>query len=114
VQATVELPEVEQLVSTVLLCLMSIMVEPLTLGEQPVKVTVPKLANGTREPPDEKSSTIHSALVSHSCADWPVKLCVTVLPLVLLMMVTEPALLLVALAVMVMLSPALMANPLKV
>lgn len=39
-------------------------VEPLLTAEAPVKATVPKLANETREPPDSKSSTIHSALYS--------------------------------------------------
>lgn len=50
------------------------------VAEAPVKVTVPKSAKGTRELPDEKSSTIHSALSSWRAALCFVKVCVTVVP----------------------------------
>ncbi len=36
-------------------------VAPLMIAVAPVNVTVPKLAKGTRELPEVKSSTIHSA-----------------------------------------------------
>lgn len=51
------------------------------VAEAPVNVTVPKFANGTRPPLDEKSSTIHSALSSCKAALCPLKVCVTVCPL---------------------------------
>lgn len=120
-QVTVELPETLQEVWTVLLCLMFRIEAPdtptvlpeLVVTLAPVKVTVPKLANGTRELPCEKSSTIHSASVSQSLAVWPEKECVTVLPVLRLVRVTEPALVLVALAVILIWLPAAMGKPAK-
>lgn len=117
-----EEPEVEQSVRTLLLCSMSMMVAPVTptlldpdLAEAPVKVTVPKSANVTKELPSSKSSTIHSALVSQRSPSEPsfVKVCVTVSPLVLFSMTAVPAVLLVAVTVTVMESPAEMLIPEK-
>jgi hypothetical protein len=90
-------------------------VEPpvvVTLAE--VKVRVPKLANGTSEPPCSKSSTIHSALVWHSLALWPENECVTVLPVLTLVTVTLPADVLLAVAVTLIVLPAEMEKPEKV
>ncbi len=72
-----ELSVVETSVMTWLFCSMSKMdapggptVEPLlVVADAPVNVTVPKFAKGTREPPESKSSTIHSAFVSQR-AGW--------------------------------------------
>ncbi len=108
-----ELLPVETEVRTLLFCSMSMRVEPegpavppLTRpADAPVNVTVPTFAKGTREPPDSKSSTIHSALYSQS-AGWPLKVCDTVLPFVLFLIVTEPPVLEVAVTVTVTLSPA--------
>lgn len=116
-----EEPETEELVRTLLFCLMSIRVAPEgvtvpedPLAEAPVKVTVPKLANGTREPPEEKSSTIHSALSSCRACDWPVKVWVTEVPFDTFLTTAVPAVVEVAVTVTVMVSPAEMLIPLKV
>lgn len=96
---TSEEPEVEQLVNTVLLCLISIMVAPVTptepelvFAEQPVNSTEPKSAKLTKSPPDSKSSTIHSALYSQRdpSLPWLLKVCVTDLPVVLFSMTAVP------------------------
>src|SRR3569833_1178963 len=87
---------------------------PLVPTLQPVKVTVPKLANGTREPFCSKSSTIHSALVSQSCAVWPLNECDTDRPVDRFSILTLPADVDVAVAVMRTESPARMVKPEKV
>ena len=68
---------VETDVKTLPFCSMLITVAPAgvvvplpVLADTPVKVTVPQLARGTSEPPDSKSSTIHSAFSWHS-EGWP-------------------------------------------
>ncbi len=99
-------------VSTLLLCSMSMSVAPdgptveplLVVADAPVKVTVPKLAKGTSEPPDSKSSTIHSALYSQS-AGWLENVCVTVLPFVLFVIVAVPPVFEDAVTVTVTVSP---------
>lgn len=103
--------DAEQEVRT-LLCWMSMIVAPEgpdepdeDVADAPVKVTVPKLAKGTRPPPDSKSSTIHSASYSQS-AGWPEKVCVTDVPFELFLIVAVPAVLEVALTVVVTESPA--------
>lgn len=48
-------------------------VAPFTRALAPVKVTDPKLANGTNELPEVKSSTIHSALVPGRGEFWLLK-----------------------------------------
>lgn len=66
------------------------------------KVTLPKSAKVTREPPSSKSSTIHSALYSHkSPSTPPVKVWVTVLPVDTFSITAVPAVLLVAVTVTV-------------
>lgn len=77
-----------------------------------VKVTVPKLAKGTREPFSSKSSTIHSAF-SWQRAWVEVRDLVTVFPVVLFSMIALPDLVVVAVTVVVMTSPALMEMPEK-
>ena len=104
---------VETEVRTVLLCSMSMIVAPdgptdvpaVVVADAPVKVTVPKLAKGTSEEPSSKSSTIHSALYSQS-EGWPEKVCETVLPLLLFVIVAVPPVLDVAVTVTVTESPA--------
>ena len=71
----------------------------------PVKVTLPKLAKGTRPSLDEKSSTIHSALYSQSDG-WPENVCETVWPFEWFVIVAVPPVLDVAVTVTVTLSPA--------
>ena len=90
---------VETLVYTVLPCSISMITAPLgpTVPEPVVafafvKVTVPKLAKGTKEPFSSKSSTIHSASFSQRAA-VEVSALVTVLPVETLVMVALPALL---------------------
>ena len=108
-----ELPLVETEVRTLLFCSMSMRVapdgptvEPLTVpADAPVKVTVPKLAKGTRELPSSKSSTIHSALYSQS-EGWPEKVWVTDVPFELFLIVAVPPVLVVAVTVVVTESPA--------
>lgn len=90
------------------------MVEPETEGEQSVKVTLSKSTKLTREPPEEKSSTIHSALYSQSSSLSAEKEWVTVLPVVVFSRVTVPAFRLLASAVMMMESPAETEKPEKV
>lgn len=111
---------VETLVRTSPLCWMSMMVAPEgpCVPEEPeavapVKVTEPKSAKGTSEPPDEKSSTIHSAFSSWSALLWLVKVWVTDVPLELFLTTAVPALVEVAVTVTVMLSPAEMEMPEK-
>ena len=104
---------VETEVSTVLSCSMSMRVEPdgptveplFVVADAPVKVTVPKLAKDTREPPDSKSSTIHSALYSQSDG-WLENVCVTVLPFVWFVIVAVPPVFDDAVTVTVTVSPA--------
>tara|TARA_R110002060_G_scaffold22072_5_gene29951 strand:- start:3306 stop:3662 length:357 start_codon:yes stop_codon:yes gene_type:complete len=104
---------------------------PLFTADAPLKVTVPKLANETREPPDSKSSTIHSALYSQSepreasllkvwVTDVPVGYVSLVDsdlksdgPLVTFLTIAVPAVLLVAVTVTVITSPAAMVMPEK-
>ena len=116
------MPLTELDVSTRLFCEMSMRVEPdgptvepeFVVADAPVKVTVPKLANGTSALLDSKSSTIHSALVSHRRFDCALKLCETDLPVVRFSILTLPAEVEVAVAVMRMELPAEMAKPEKV
>lgn len=96
-------PETDDEVRTLLFCLMSIIVAPCgptlplaVVAVLLVKVTVPKFAKGTRDPPEEKSSTIHSALSSWRARDWPEKECVTFLPVVRFSTTAVPAVVLVA------------------
>jgi hypothetical protein len=116
-----EEPETDELVRTFPFCLMSIRVAPEgvtvpedPLAEAPVNVTVPKSANGTREPPEEKSSTIHSALSSCRARVWPVNVWVTEVPLDTFLTTAVPAVVEVAVTVTVIVSPAEMLIPLKV
>jgi hypothetical protein len=141
-QVTEEDPDVEHEVYTVLPCLISRICDPETpvvplevVTEEPVKVTVPKFAKGTKLFPDEKSSTIHSALVWHSLHHhvsdyrlkgassynrvgsyllvWPEKVLVTVFPVVKFWMTALPALVLVAVTVILIWSPGLTVIPVK-
>lgn len=95
-------------------------VVPLLTAEAPVKVTVPKSAKGTssqspEEEHSEKSSTIHSALYSHKePSDTPLKVCVTVVPVVKFSMTALPEVLEVAVTVIWIESPAEMLIPEKV
>ena len=82
------------------------------LALAPVKVTVPKLANGTSEEPSSKSSTIHSASCSHSAA-VDVSDLVTDLPFVLFVITAVPFFVLDAVTVSVTESPALNEMPEK-
>lgn len=116
-----EEPETEELVRTFPFCLMSMRVAPAgvtlpepVVAEAPVKVTVPKSANGTREPPEEKSSTIHSALSSCRAWVWPVNVWLTEVPLDTFFTTAVPAVVEVAVTVTVIVSPAEMLIPLKV
>ena len=107
------LPLADALVSTRPFCSMLMIVAPdgptdeplLVPADAPVKVTVPKLAKGTSELPSSKSSTIHSASYSQS-EGWPEKVCETVLPLELFVIVAVPPVLDVAVTVTVTESPA--------
>ena len=137
-QVTPLVPTNEQSVKIVLLCSISMIVAPVTptlvplfTADAPLKVTVPKLANETREPPDSKSSTIHSALYSQSepreasllkvwVTDVPVGYVSLVdsdlksdEPLVTFLTIAVPAVLLVAVTVTVITSPAAMVMPEK-
>lgn len=137
-QVTPLVPTNEQSVKIVLLCSISMIVAPVTptlvplfTADAPLKVTVPKLANETREPPDSKSSTIHSALYSQSepreasllkvwVTDVPVGYVSLVDsdlksdgPLVTFLTIAVPAVLLVAVTVTVITSPAAMVMPEK-
>ena len=78
-----------------------------------VKVTVPKSAKSTREPPEEKSSTIHSALSSSRALLWPLKVWVTVSPVLTFSITAVPPVVEVAVTVAVIVSPAEMVMPLK-
>ena len=112
-------PLVDTLVRTLPFCSMSIVFalpgptepEPV-FALAPVKVTVPKLANGTSELPSSKSSTIHSASCSHSADDDEICF-VTVLPLELFVMTAVPDVVLEAVTVSVTESPALKEMPEK-
>ena len=116
VQVTPDVPEVEQSVRIVpLSSSISMIVAPVTptllplfVAEAAVKVTVPKSAKLTRDPPDSKSSTIHSALYSQRDPKLAslLKVWVTVFPLVLLTILAVPPVLLLAVTVTVMESPA--------
>lgn len=114
----------EQLVKTLPLCSISRIVAPVTptvvplfTAEAEVNLTVPKLANGTREqlvPHSSKSSTIHSALYSHKDPSvTPVKVSVFVTPVVRFSMTAEPEVLEVAVTVIKIESPADMVMPEK-
>jgi hypothetical protein len=59
-----------------------IVAQEIIVTDVPVKVAVPMLAKGMRPPPELKSSTILSAVYSHTAANKVVFL-VTVLPFVL-------------------------------
>ena len=78
----------------------------------PVKVTVPKFANGTSPPFSSKSSTIHSASCSQSAED-DVICFVTVLPFELLVMTAVPDVVLEAVTVSVTEAPGLKEMPEK-
>ena len=114
-----EEPLVDTEVKTLLPCLMSMMVAPLgpvvpdlVVASAFEKVTVPKLAKGTRPPPDEKSSTIHSA--SNSQSDGcPENECETDFPVDLFVTVAVPPVLEDAVTVTVTVSPALKLIPEK-
>lgn len=119
--------DAEQEVRISLFCSISMIVAPdtptvlpLFTAEASVKVTVPKSAKGTssqspEEEHSEKSSTIHSALYSHSePSDSPLKVCVTVVPVVKFSMTALPEVLEVAVTVIWMESPAEMEIPEKV
>lgn len=69
------------------------------VAEAPVKVTVPKSAKGTSALPDEKSSTIHSALSSWRALLCEVNVWVTVVPLDTFWTVAVPAVVEVAVTV---------------
>ena len=110
---------VDTLVSTLLLCSMSMVFAPLgptlplaVFALAPVNVTVPKLANGTRLSPSSKSSTIHSASCSHS-AELDVMLLDTDLPFVLFVITAVPEVVEDAVTVSVTESPALKVMPEK-
>ena len=101
-------------VKTSLFCLISKIVAPLTptvpllvVAEAPVKVTLSKSAKGTSPPLDEKSSTIHSALVSQRLALWLLKVCETDFPVDWFWMTAVPPVLLLAVTVILIVSPAL-------
>jgi hypothetical protein len=83
---------------------------PLMVAEAAVNSTVPKSPKGTKEQllpsHSSKSSTIHSASYSQSASLSPEKVLVTVLPVVTFSMTAEPAVLLVAVTVILMESPA--------
>jgi hypothetical protein len=87
---------------------------PLCTAEAPVKETVPKLAKLTWVPPESKSSTIHSALVSQSdpVPASLVKLWVTVCPVEVFLIIAVPAVFEVAVTVTVTTSPAANEMPL--
>lgn len=90
------------------------MVEPETDGEQSVKVTESKSTKLMSVPPEEKSSTIHSALYSQSSSVSAEKECVTDLPVVVFSRVTVPAFRELASALMTIVSPAETVKPEKV
>ena len=108
-----ELDVVETEVKTWLFCSMSMSVAPegptaeplFGVADAPVNVTLPKLANGTRPPPEEKSSTIHSASYSQS-EGWPENVCETVLPVDSFVIVAVPPVLDDAVTVTLTESPA--------
>jgi hypothetical protein len=75
-------------------------------------LTVPKSAKGTNEEPSSKSSTIHSAFSRHN-ALLLVSDLVTVWPVVVFSITALPFLVLDAVTVVVMTSPAEMSIPLK-
>jgi len=121
-QETPDDPDSEQSVRTVLPCLISRIsapvtptVVPLFTADAPVKATVPKFANATCDPPESKSSTIHSALYSQSEPKLAslLNVCVTLLPVVLLVILAVPPVLLLAVTVTVMEFPAARLMPLK-
>ena len=112
-----ELAETE--VRTRPFCSMSMMVAPAGVvvplevpADTPVKVTVPQLARGTRPPPSEKSSTIHSAF-SWQSAGWPENVCETVWPVEWLTIVAVPPVRDVAVTDTVIEFPALIEMPEK-
>lgn len=110
-----ELPETDTEVRVWPFCCISMIVAPdgpTPPALAPLKVTVPKLAKGTRLLPDEKSSTIHSALVWQSDG-WPEKVCDTVWPRELFLMVAVPPVKELAETVTLMLSPAARVIPVK-
>ncbi len=81
-------------------------------ADTPVNVTVPQLERGTRPPPSEKSSTIHSAF-SWQSAGWPLKVCDTVWPVEWLTIVAVPPVSDVAVTETVIEFPALSVMPEK-
>lgn len=83
-------------------------VVPLLTALAPVNVTVPKLAKATCDPPDSKSSTIHSALYSQREPREASleKVWVTVFPVVLFVIFAVPPVLEEAVTVTVTLLPA--------
>jgi hypothetical protein len=107
-----EEPEVTD-VRTLPLCLISIRVPELGPSVLPVlvvaiallKVTAPKSANGTKEFPSSKSSTIHSAFSRHSALVLVIDL-VTVLPVVTFSMTALPFWVELAVTVILMTLPA--------
>jgi len=119
-QVTVD-PEAEQSVRTLRLCSMSRMEdEPAVTLEPPIVAValvnsmLPKSPNGTKlhELPvhSSKSSTIHSASCSQSSSTSRVKVLETDLPVVKLSIVALPALLLVAVTVILIESPSFTAR----
>jgi len=90
-------------------------VVPLFTADAPVKATVPKFAKETWDPPESKSSTIHSALYSQSEPKLAslLKVWVTVLPVVLLVIFAVPPVLPDAVTVTVMEFPAAREMPEK-
>lgn len=122
-QVTPDEPLREQSVRTVVSCLISIILAPVTptvfplcTAEAPVNVTVPKLAKVTWDPPESKSSMIHSALVSQSVPKLAslLKLWVTVFPVEVFLIIAVPPVLEVAVTVTVTTSPAENEMPLLV
>jgi hypothetical protein len=90
-------------------------VPALVTAEAPVNLTDPKSAKETKDPPSSKSSTIHSALVSHKVPVLPSPLneCVLLFPEELFKTVAFPPVLLLAVTVTVIESPSLMVKPEK-
>jgi len=82
-------------------------VTPLAMKVAPVKVTVPKSANGTKELPEVKSSTIHSAFSPQRVPlFWLVKVCEAVSPVLTFSKVVTPPVVLVLVTVTLITLPA--------